>query len=344
MASLNHRSPYPQRKAKKMNAVIYTRVSSDMQVDGTSLATQGDICSRYASDHEMQVVGTFTDAGKSAKSTKGRDALAQALIMCKDEKAALIVYRFDRLARNVADAAAIRDILVAKGCSIISATEGEATDSPVSKLIYAIMSALAEWENGIRSERVMLGKRARAKMGGWIGGQPPIGFALGGKDSNHSSMLQPDGERADIIAKALTDFAYGRVARAEVQKRLMHRLGIMRRRTNYIFRSTIYGGVIKGRCTGGEEIKACFDGIVSIKVWRLANKRYYSTKKIILKDNPAFPLRGKIKCAMCGKFLTAGFSDPARYGHRFGYYFCTTKGHSYIRREDAHKEVGIIVE
>jgi hypothetical protein len=70
------------RGEKSPSAVIYTRVSSDAQVDGTSLGTQLDACRACAARLGLAVLSEHEDAGKSARSTVGRDALAAAEARC----------------------------------------------------------------------------------------------------------------------------------------------------------------------------------------------------------------------------------------------------------------------
>lgn len=56
----------------KKHCYLYTRVSTQMQVDGYSLDAQQDRLKREAAHRSMQVVATFSDEGKSGKNTTGR--------------------------------------------------------------------------------------------------------------------------------------------------------------------------------------------------------------------------------------------------------------------------------
>lgn len=48
----------------------YTRVSTTMQIDGYSLDAQKEKLKRYAEFQEMQIVGEYSDQGRSGKSIK----------------------------------------------------------------------------------------------------------------------------------------------------------------------------------------------------------------------------------------------------------------------------------
>ena len=200
------------------SAVIYVRVSSADQVDGTSLDTQREACRTCAARLGLRVISEHEDAGKSARSTVGRDALAAAMDAATQSGAALIVYKFDRLSRNLGDGYDLRDVLVAKGCRIISATEGEASATPVSKAMFAMMMAFAELDNDMRTERCHGGMRARARQGGW-NSNPPIGFKLA-RNAARIAILVPDGVQSEILRPAFLDFVGGKISKSGLIGRL----------------------------------------------------------------------------------------------------------------------------
>lgn len=53
-------------------AVVYLRVSTDIQVDGYSLADQMKSIETYAKAYDIEIVKTYEDKGKSGKSIEGR--------------------------------------------------------------------------------------------------------------------------------------------------------------------------------------------------------------------------------------------------------------------------------
>ena len=50
------------------DGIIYCRVSSLEQVDGTSLESQERMCREYAKRENINVLGVFIDRGESAKT------------------------------------------------------------------------------------------------------------------------------------------------------------------------------------------------------------------------------------------------------------------------------------
>ena len=53
----------------KKHCYLYTRVSTQMQVDGYSLDAQQDRLKKEAAHRSLQVVAVFSDEGKSGKNT-----------------------------------------------------------------------------------------------------------------------------------------------------------------------------------------------------------------------------------------------------------------------------------
>src|SRR4051812_17049174 len=85
-----------------MNGVIYIRVSTKEQVEGTSLTTQRDACLQYAATHKITIEKVFEEQGESAKF-RDRTQLLALIDFCRTRKSiqALIVWKLDRFARNV---------------------------------------------------------------------------------------------------------------------------------------------------------------------------------------------------------------------------------------------------
>lgn len=323
---------------RRHTAVIYVRVSSEAQVDGTSLATQREACRAAAARLGLSVLSEHEDAGKSAKSVVGRDALTAAVDAAVHAKAALVVYKFDRLSRNLGDGYELRDLLAAKGCRIISATEGEATTTPVSKALYAMMMAFAELDNDIRAERCRSGMRARAMQGGWSS-SPPAGFALS-RNAAGVPVLVPDGDRAELLRSAFIDFADGRIDKAALIGRIKQ-AGYPDSTASRIIRNPAYGGIIRNALTEGDDVPAAFPGLVTPDQWYIIEARLGGPSFERQSDNPAFPFTGTVICSICGRPLRSGFSRGR--GGTYGYYFCREAGHPKISAGELHAQANAML-
>ena len=304
-------------------AVVYVRVSSEEQVHGTSLETQEAACRACAARLSLRVLSVERDAGKSAKSTVGRDGLARAVAECRKHGAALVVYKFDRLARNAVDALSIRDALTVRGCRVYSATEGEATATPVARAMFGVASIFAELDNAIRAERSRGGMVARVAQGGWTH-KAPVGYR-NAKSADGVPILVPDEKTAVTVRSAFVGLADGSLD-VSGAVRLLRGLGVSRSRAFAILQSPIYGGTIVGPLTVERaEVSAAFPGLVSKEIFDAARVRFVNRGgSVKMKDNPETPLIGSAYCATCGRALVGGFST-GRSGARFGYYRCPAR-------------------
>src|SRR5207248_1129302 len=119
----------------------------------------------------------------------------------------LLVYRLDRLARDLV----LQELLVARlranGTPVRSVTEPEVetdTDDPTKVLIRQILGALAQYERALIRGRMLAGKAVKAARGGYVGGQPRYGRkAVAGE-------LVDSSEESKVIALVLSLRAEGR--------------------------------------------------------------------------------------------------------------------------------------
>jgi DNA invertase Pin-like site-specific DNA recombinase len=153
-----------------MNKVaIYTRVSSEEQLDGHSLSAQQDIARQFAETRGWQVVKVYEERGRSGK-TVFRPEFQQ---MLADVEAGLfnvlVVHKLDRFSRSLVDVMVYLKRLSEKGISFVSCTEQFDMTTPMGKMMLAFLAAMAEWYlDNLRAE-IMKGKKERARKGFWNG-------------------------------------------------------------------------------------------------------------------------------------------------------------------------------
>jgi len=92
-------------------AIIYIRVSTSEQAEfGYSLKAQKEICQDYAIRNKYKILKVFIEKGESAK-TANRTELKNMLSYVKSNKNkidSLIIYKMDRLSRDIYDTLTIR--------------------------------------------------------------------------------------------------------------------------------------------------------------------------------------------------------------------------------------------
>src|SRR5207245_1595534 len=97
-----------------MNGIIYCRVSSKEQTEGTSLESQELACQEYARLKNIKILKVFVERGESAKFAD-RTQLLDLIDFCRQNKGkvqVLLVWKIDRFARNVGDHFNIKASLV----------------------------------------------------------------------------------------------------------------------------------------------------------------------------------------------------------------------------------------
>ena len=106
---------------------LYTRVSTSMQVDGYSLDAQKDKLRKYAEFQEMQIMGEYSDEGKSGKNVEGRPEFLKMLRDIesgKDGVSFVLVFKLSRFGRNAADVLTSLQRMQDYGVNLICVEDG----------------------------------------------------------------------------------------------------------------------------------------------------------------------------------------------------------------------------
>lgn len=315
-----------------MDAVIYIRVSSDLQVKGTSLESQEAECRLWCLRNGYEVSRVFVDAGESAK-TADRPQFLDLINWAKKYKPAVcVVWKFERWARNSQDHAIYASFLAKGNTRLVSATE-PTEENPAGRLLETMLSAVAQFDNEVRAERAKMAMKTVANRGGWVK-RTPYGFIRARSGSLPILIHHP--ERAPIVMDLFTGIATGR--RNVIQTVAMaSENGLSNNACRDMLRNPVYAGFFRDSMTGNREVTAAFPGIVPRSVWNavqdiISGKRVTMGPRLVERDE--FPLRTQMVCSVCGGPITACWSTG--HGGKYGYYYCR-KGHVRIRVEAAHQ-------
>ena len=155
-----------------MRAAIYARVSTLDQEPENQLQE----LRRYAEARGWSSITEFVDHGISGSKDR-RPALDRLLLEARRRKFdALIVWRLDRLGRNLRHLVTTLEDLQALRVSFVSLNEGIDFGTPAGRLQLHILAALAEFERARISERVRAGL-ARVRAAGKRLGRPPANLS-----------------------------------------------------------------------------------------------------------------------------------------------------------------------
>ena len=152
------------KQAPHMRAALYVRVSTLNQEPENQLLE----LRAYAALRGWQV-REYVDHGVSG-AKESRPALETLVRDAKRRRFdVLVVWRLDRLGRNLRHLVLLLDELQATGVDFVTLGEGIDTSTPAGRLQLHILSAMAEFERARIAERVRAGvARARAQGRGSV--------------------------------------------------------------------------------------------------------------------------------------------------------------------------------
>ena len=149
-----------------MKLVAYYRVSTSQQgKTGLGLDAQRACVAKYVAETNGQLIGEYTEIVSGFQDS--RLALAEALKLCRAQRATLVIAKLDRLARRLSYLSGFMESDV----PLIVA------DMPnANKFVLQMMAVLAETERDMIAERTRLALAA-AKANGTVLGNPRIAEA-----------------------------------------------------------------------------------------------------------------------------------------------------------------------
>jgi DNA invertase Pin-like site-specific DNA recombinase len=139
--------------------VAYFRVSTDRQgKSGLGLEAQREAVMNYLDGGRWTLIKEFTEVESGKRN--GRPELVKALAACKRQKAKLVIAKLDRLGRNLAFIATLKE----------SGVEFVAVDNPhANELTVHFLAAIAQHEREMISERSKAALLAAKRRGRRLG-------------------------------------------------------------------------------------------------------------------------------------------------------------------------------
>ena len=189
----------------------YARVSTSRQAEeGESLDVQQRTVAGYALMHGLTVDRMFVERGVSGSTPLADRPQGAALLAALKSADVLITPKLDRMFRSALDALEVLAKLKDRNvCLHMIDLGGDVTGNGISKLVFTILSAVAEAERDRIRERVAQVKQDQKDRGRYLGGKVPFGFRVGGDGG-----LEPDATEQALIAHARALRADGATLRA----------------------------------------------------------------------------------------------------------------------------------
>lgn len=211
---------------------IYSR-KSRFTGKGESIGNQVELCRGYirtafGEDYADRAL-VFEDEGFSGGNLNRPDFKRMMEAARGHRFRAVVVYRLDRISRNIGDFSALIEELGRLGIDFVSIRERFDTASPMGRAMMYIASVFSQLERETIAERIRDNMRELAKTGRWLGGITPTGYAsqavktvtVEGK-SKRSCMLRLIPQEAETV-RLIYALYHGSGSLTETEAELLRR-------------------------------------------------------------------------------------------------------------------------
>ena len=252
----------------------------------------------------------------------------------------VVVYDVSRFSRNVQDFGNLCTKLTESNIHLRCVSQ-TIDDTPGGRLTAWILAAFSQMDNEVRTEKTVVGMKARIEKQGWPF-LAPIGY-LNTTAPDGTPTVAIDPERGPLMRQAFEMVAGGEMSLTQVLARLTA-LGLKTLRSgNKVSAQTLRDALSNPLFAGwlsvdswGLNERGKFDSIVSEELFQRVQKRLngfkgkWASVSSSVANEEKFPLRRFAKCG-CGRPLT-GSSSTGR-NKSYPYYHCTKCNNVRLRPE-----------
>ena len=147
---------------RPVRVALYARVSTNNHSQDVTLQTRE--LKEFVERRGWQLAGEYVDLGISGSKDRRPELDRLMAGARRREFNAVLVWKFDRFARSVSHLLRALETFQALGIDFVSLSESLDTSTPMGKMVFTVLGAVAELERSLIIERVKAGLRnARAK-------------------------------------------------------------------------------------------------------------------------------------------------------------------------------------
>ncbi len=326
-------------------AVLYARYSSQNQRE-ESIGRQIEKIEQFCKQNNLEIIEEYIDEGQSGTTDK-RDSFQK---MMEDAIYSdwdyIIVYKLDRLSRNVSDAMHYKKQLNNYGIRILSVIEDFDESTPEGGFFNLVTMGISEFYSKNLAREAFAGLMQNAKRAMHTGGSPPLGYdydkmTLKFKVNDHEAKAVKI-----IFEMTLQGKSYAEIARYLNSKGYLNKFGNQFKgfftdtlKNRKYIGEYVYNRVASKSITGTRNsqktksennivripnaFQAIIDNETFEKVQKLMRERIHKNKR----NGPPskYLLSGLIVCEHCGYKVSGNISYSGRNKRARIAYRCKTK-------------------
>lgn len=312
-----------------MQCFNYCRVSSEEQAtdNNYSLDNQEQRAADLAKSKGWRVSKVVKDvaSGKDAN----RPGYKELISCIKNGKVdCVLVYRLDRLSRNVRDIYDFLDLIKTHDIAFVSITEGFDTTTAMGRAMLGVAAVFAQLTREMIAENVKDGLMRRAQAGLYLGRQAgPYGYSY--SKEHHTLLISP--EEAEVIRLLFELYAqrkwgFKKITTYLNSESIGTRIGAQWSvsRIHHILNNPVYVGRVRWH-------DQVFDGqhepIITQDLWESAQQLITSRKQLPSRSQQSEHLLSGIgQCGRCGRSIVAHYGPKKSDGSRYVSYSHRTQG------------------
>ena len=322
-----------------MRVILYCRVSSDEQADGTSLDFQEKTLRSYCERMNYEVIHCCREDFSAKHHDFRRPQMQWLRDYCRKHKREvdmILFLRWDRFSRNTEFAHVFKRVFMDEMGIKFNAVENpidfEATEWSTLFNLYA---GIAQTENNKISRRTRDGIR-ETLLKGKCANKAPRGYK-NVRTSKHDTRVEIDHDVAPLIRKIFTEVAKGLETPNYIRRKWAKHIS----ESSYfaMLRNPFYMGKIRVPASGDEKemlVSGVHEPMISEdiynKVQDILDGKKRKSPKLSKPQDPMLFLRKFLICPICGHCLTGATSSGN--GGKYTYYFCCNDSkHIRVRAE-----------
>lgn len=198
----------------------YMRLSTDEDKQSNSFEVQQQVITEYAKENGLEpILKTFKDT-KSGAKLEQRSGLMEMLNTIKSNDK-VIVYKIDRLSRDVLQMGWIRTELARKGCELIIIDSKNDTNDPMANLMEQIVTAFADYERQMIKSRIQATMDLKKSKGHKLGGSVPFGYDT--KEDSEGTLVLVKNEDEQKVIQSIKRYKAKGLSLGAIAKRLNER-------------------------------------------------------------------------------------------------------------------------